>query len=207
MTLAFIGIGKVGSTLAHQFQQQGHQILIGHHNPNSSSVQAALAQNTAFQVRGIQEAIDKADLIFLAIPFQAATTVLDGLKFNEKVLVDCTNPVGAGLRHGLDSIISGAEKIQQWAPDACVVKAYSIYGYENFDGRWRTVEQSPSMLIAGDDANAKQQLVSLNADLGFQTLDTGALSQALHLEHLTLLWISMVRANKQPNFAWAQLLD
>lgn len=207
MKLAFIGIGKVGSTLAHQFQQQGHQILIGHGSPNSSSVKAALAKNAAFQVRGIQEAIDEADLIFLAVPFQATASVLDGLTFSGKVLVDCTNPVGPGLRHGLDSTISGAEKIQQWATDARVVKAYSIYGYENFDGRWRSAEQRPRMLIAGDDASAKQQLVSLNADLGFQTLDTGALSQALHLEHFTLLWVTMVRANKQPNFVWAQLLE
>ncbi len=62
------------------------------------------------------------------------------------------------------------------------------------------------MLIAGDDAESKAQVQSLNDDLGFETLDVGALNQALHLEHMTLLWVKMVRANgHNPHFTWAKL--
>ena len=60
--------------------------------------------------------------------------------------------------------------------------------------------------LAGDDIEAKRQVTSLNSDLGFQTLDVGDLSQSLHLEHMTLLWVKMVRANgHHPNFTWAYL--
>ena len=48
----------------------------------------------------------------------------------------------------------------------------------------------PVMLIAGDDADSKGKVTQLNEDLGFETLDVGALSRALHLEHMTLLWRS-----------------
>ena len=62
------------------------------------------------------------------------------------------------------------------------------------------------MLIASNDGNAKKQVQTLNIDLGFETLDTGNLLQALHLEHMTLLWVKMVRANgHHPHFTWAYL--
>ena len=62
------------------------------------------------------------------------------------------------------------------------------------------------MLIAGNDAEAKAQVGILNTDLGFETLDVGDIPQALHLEHMTLLWVKMVRANgHSPHFTWAYL--
>lgn len=64
----------------------------------------------------------------------------------------------------------------------------------------------PVMLIAGNDSESKKMVGSLNSDLGFETLDVGGLSQSLHLEHMTLLWVKMVRANDHhPNFTWAYL--
>ena len=52
----------------------------------------------------IQEAIDQSDLVFLATPFQVNQSILDGLRFNGKTLVDCTNPVEAGITLGLKSL-------------------------------------------------------------------------------------------------------
>jgi len=115
--------------------------------------------------------------------------------------------VGPGISHGLKSERSGAEVVQELAPDAQVVKAYSIYGFENFaDSSFPASNVKPVMLIAGNDTAAKQQVAALNADLGFETLDTGMLAQSLHLEHMTLLWVKMVRAgDHNPHFAWAYL--
>ena len=48
-------------------------------------------------------------------------------------------------------------------------------------------------------------VAQLNLDLGFDTLDIGDLSQALHMEHMTLLWVSMVRKDKHSLFAWSVL--
>jgi predicted dinucleotide-binding enzyme len=62
------------------------------------------------------------------------------------------------------------------------------------------------MLIAGNDLAAKSVVLNINSDMGFQTLDTGNLDQALHLEHMTLLWVKMVRRDgHHPNFVWAML--
>lgn len=208
MTLAFIGIGNVGFALAHHLQQKGHQILIAHDGgETSTSVQKALAQNPHFLVKPVQQAVTLADVVLLATPFKANEAILKGVQFQGKMLVDCTNPVGPGFTHGLKSERSGAEWVQECAPDARVVKAYSIYGFENFaDATFPAYNVKPVMLIAGNDAAAKKQVAELNTDLGFETLDTGALSQALHLEHMTLLWVKMVRmGGHSPHFAWASL--
>ncbi len=50
-----------------------------------------------------------------------------------KILIDCTNPVGANLSHGLNSLESGSELIQRMVPETKVVKAFTIYGFENFE--------------------------------------------------------------------------
>ena len=207
MKLAFIGIGNVGFALANNLQKKGHEILIAHEDPSSQSVLEAKSKNPFFRVLPVQEAIDDSDLTFLATPFRKNEDILEPLTFNGKTLVDCTNPVGAGISHGLQSVVSGAEKVQEWAADSKVVKAYTIYGYENLENpKFPQYNVKPVMLIAGNDPGAKKQVAMLNEDLGFETLDVGDLSQSLHLEHMTLLWVKMVRAKgHNPNFTWAYL--
>ncbi|WP_299530777.1 NADPH-dependent F420 reductase [Ulvibacterium sp.] len=207
MKLAFIGIGNVGFALADNLQKKGHDIIIAHDNVKSSSVQLAKQKNPKFNALPLQEAVNASDLVFLATPFGINQSILEPLQFHGKTLIDCTNPVGAGISHGLESKTSGAEKVQEWAPDAKVVKSYTIYGYENLiHANFPNYNVKPVMLIAGDYNEAKEQVFPLNSDMGFETLDVGGLSQALHLEHMTLLWVKMVRANgHHPNFTWAYL--
>ncbi|MFH6604135.1 NADPH-dependent F420 reductase [Maribacter algicola] len=207
MKLAFIGIGNVGFSLANNFQKKGHEIIIAHNDVESGSVTKAQAKNTSFLALPIQEAIDASEVIFLATPFKFNEDILKPLEFKGKTLIDCTNPVGAGISHGLESKISGAEKVQEWAKNARVVKAYTIYGFENLENPiFPNHTVKPAMLIAGNNSEAKGKVSLLNTDLGFETIDVGDLSQSLHLEHMTLLWVKMVRANgHHPNFTWAYL--
>lgn len=207
MKLAFIGIGNVGFALANNLQKKGHQIIIAHNEVKSESVVKAQEKNVAFSSLPIQEAINEAEIIFLATPFSANEEILKPLQFKGKPLVDCTNPVGPGISHGLESKISGAEKIQEWARDAKVVKSYTIYGFENLENpNFPNYDVKPVMPIAADNIESKKLVSALNSDLGFYTLDVGSLSQALHMEHMTLLWVKMVRVNgHHPNFTWAYL--
>lgn len=207
MKLAFIGIGNVGFAIANNLQKKGHEIIIAHNDLNSETVKKAFSKNSNFSAEKIQEAIDASDMVFLATPFSVNEEILKPLIFNGKILVDCTNPVGKGLSHGLESKISGAEKIQEWSKDARVVKAYTIYGFENLiDSSYPKYKIKPVMMIAGNNEESKKMITKLNFDLGFETLDTGHLDQALHLEHMTLLWVKMVRRDgRHPNFTWAML--
>jgi hypothetical protein len=207
MTLAFIGIGNVGFALANNLQKKGYKIIVANNDEHSETVQKALAENPNFSVKKIQEAANEAEVVFLATPFKANEEILKTITFNGKVLIDCTNPVGPGISHGLKSDISGSEKVQEWAPDAKVVKAFTIYGFENFrDSSYPNYNVKPVMMIAGNDSKAKSIVNQINTDMGFETCDTGKLDQALHLEHMTLLWVKMARRDgHHPNFVWAML--
>ncbi|WP_020530341.1 NADPH-dependent F420 reductase [Flexithrix dorotheae] len=207
MKLAFIGIGNVGFALANNLQKKGHEIIIAQNELKSESVLQAQTKNQALLAMPIQEAIDQSDIVFLATPFNFNEKILKPLDFGNKILVDCTNPVGPGISHGLESKISGAEKVQEWAKNARVVKSNTIYGFENLENsKFPNYNVKPVMMIAGNDQDPKEQVSLINTDLGFETLDVGDLSQSLHLEHMTLLWVKMVRANgHHPNFTWAYL--
>ena len=206
MKCAFIGIGKVGFALADNLQRKGHQVVIAHDEAKSSSVQKALAANPDLSVLPMQKAVDQAEMVFLATPFAANEALLEGIEWKNQVLIDCTNPVGPGISHGLESKISGAEKVQEWAKGARVVKAFTIYGFENLENAHFPSDTLPVMLMAGEDDAAKRAVGQLIEDMGYQPLDTGSLKQSLHLEHMTLLWVTMVRANgHHPHFTWGYL--
>jgi len=135
-------------------------------------------------------------------------SLLAGLNLAGKILVDCTNPVGPGLTHGLESRTSGAEDVQRLAPGTRVVKAFTIYGFENLQNSAYPGygQLKPAMLIAGDDPAAKQTVGKIAEQLGWRAVDVGPLASALHLEHMTLLWIKMARMQgKGVDFVWAML--
>jgi 8-hydroxy-5-deazaflavin:NADPH oxidoreductase len=199
----------VGAPLADHLQRLGHEVTLAAGDPGSDGVKKALARNPALKVEAPREAVRAADVVFLATPFQANEEVLKGVaaELAGKILVDCTNPVGPGLSHGLSSARSGSEKVQELVPAARVVKAFSIYGFENFeDSRYPAYAVKPAMMFCGNDAAAKTPVGKLIAQLGWEPVDVGGLEQALHLEHMTLLWVRMVRVNgASPHMVWARL--
>ncbi|MFN9395853.1 MAG: NADPH-dependent F420 reductase, partial [Pseudanabaena sp.] len=197
MRIAFIGTGNVGAPLADRLQKLGHQVFIAARNPESKSVLEASKRNSELIVKSLIEAVQEAEIVFLATPFNAIETALAPVKslLDGKILVDCTNPVGANLSHGLQSQISGSETVQEFVPNAHVVKAFTIYGFENFEDSTYAGygDLKPAMLIAGNNQTTKEMVSSLCSQLGWEPVDTGKLSMSLHLEHMTLLWIQMAR--------------
>lgn len=209
MKIAFLGNGSVGAPLADHLQRAGHEVTLAARSADGESVQRARARNAALQVAEPAAAVAAAEVVFLATPYQANAAVLPPLAaaLAGKVLVDCTNPVGPGLSHGLQSQRSGSAEVQRLAPRARVVKAFTIYGFENLDdNRFPNANVKPAMMYCGDDVAAKAQVSVLIAQLGWEPLDVGGLAQALHLEHMTLLWIRMVRMGpRSPHIVWAAL--
>lgn len=209
MKIAFIGVGKVGAPLAVHLAEAGHDVVLAESKDGSSTVEAALARSKRLTARPVTDAVRSAEIVFLATPFAANESLVRPLAeaLAGKVLVDCTNPVGPGLTHGLKSERSGSELLQALAPKASVVKAFTIYGFENLeDPSYPAYGVKPAMLFCGDDGDAKARVGRLIADCGFEPVDVGGLVQALHLEHMTLLWVRMVRAGgHSPNLVWGAL--
>jgi len=209
MKIAFIGYGRVGAPLADQLQRLGHEVTLATNNPNSNSLRVALAKNPGLKIAAPKEAVKDAEVVFLATPFQANEAALKAVsdEIKGKILIDCTNPVGPNLTHGLNNVQSGSEMVQALVPGSHVVKAFSIYGFENFeDNTFPGYDLKPVMMYCGQSASAKATVGDLITQLGWEPLDVGDLEQALHLEHMTLLWVRMVRVSgHSPHMVWGML--
>ena len=209
MNITFIGYGHVGAPLADHLQRLGHTVTLAARDVNSDAVRKVQARNPALKALPLEQAVREAEVVFLATPFMVNAEVVPPLAeaLSGKVLVDCTNPVGPGLSHGLNSTQAGSQALQAMAPGARVVKAFSIYGFENFENSaYPGYGVKPVMLFCGNDASAKGTTASLISQLGWEPMDVGGLEQALHLEHMTLMWVRMVRVKGHtPNLVWAAL--
>ncbi len=209
MNITFIGYGNVGAPLADHLQHRGHTVTLAARDPKSDAVRKVQARNAALKALMPKPAVLGADVVFLATPFAAQADVVTPLAdaLAGKVLVDCTNPVGPGLSHGLNSTQSGTQALQALAPRAKVVKAFTIYGFENFENNvFPGYNVKPLMMFCGADAEAKSVVSGLIGQLGWEPVDVGGLEQALHLEHMTLLWVRMVRVQgHSPHLVWGAL--
>jgi predicted dinucleotide-binding enzyme len=194
LIIAIIGTGHVGTALAKGWSRAGHQLVLGVRDPAKA---ASLASETKAAAKTPQQAAASADVVVLALPWQAAegaVKTLGGLK--GKIVIDCMNPLTMqngqlALDRGFTT--SGAETLAEWIPDARIVKTLNQIGAglmaDNAD-----LPHRPVMFMAGNDAAAKNAVVPLLSDLGFEPLDAGDLTKARLLEPFAMLWISQAFA-------------
>ena len=209
MKIAFLGHGNVGGALAAGLATAGHEVVVAARDLESPSVQRALARHDGLSAKLLSEAVDWAETVFLATPYSANGAVLDAAGDLEgKVLVDCTNPIGPGLELAVGGSNSGGEMVQRMRRLARVVKAFTVYGFENFeDSSYPGYgELRPAMPICGDDPTANEAVGALAADLGWEPIMTGMMKMARYLEPMTMLWIEMARVQgRGSGFTWAML--
>lgn len=195
MRIAIIGAGNVGGTLGRRWLKLGHEVVFGVRDPQGATADRLRAE-LAGQLRlaSPAEAAAFAEIVVLTVPSAAAESTTASLgDLTAKVLVDATNPVGAGFAHAYAEG-SVAERVAAAAPGAHVVKAFNTTGFNIMaDPQFGT--ESASLFVCGDDSAAMEQVQTLAAALGFDPVDCGPLRQARLLEHLALLWISMAMAH------------
>jgi len=191
MRIAIIGTGRVGTALGTGWTAAGHRVVYGSRRP----AEVDCGVGTADTIAGAARA---AEVVVLATPFSA---ILDAIAaagdLSGKVVVDATNPMGAG---------PGAETVAAAAgAGAKVVKAFNTMGFETMADP--SIEGRAALgLVAGDDAEAKATVLQLAHDLGFDAVDAGGLDAAPLLEHLAELWVHLAfRAGQGRGMAFALL--
>jgi NADPH-dependent F420 reductase len=139
------------------------------------------------------------DIVVLAVPYPAVEGVLAqrGESLAGKVVVDITNPLNFETFDSLTvpSDSSATAEIAAALPDSRVVKAFNT----NFASTLDSGSVGPlttTVLIAGDDADAKSLVAKLVTDGGLEAIDAGALSRARELEAIGFLQIKLASAEK-----------
>lgn len=190
-TIAMIGTGDLARALGPEFAESGHDIIYGSRNPDRDEVRELVGRTGASaSATGPSEAAARADIVMLAVPWNAVEEVVANLgDLSGKIVIDPTNPrmVGDdGLRdYSVDP--SNGEWIQRWAPDAKVVKAFNTMN-------WATMVEPASsggpvtVPIVGNDAEAKATVAALIEGIGLEPIDLGPIRFAHGLETLYILW-------------------
>ena len=139
------------------------------------------------------------DIVVLAVPYPAVADVLAkrGDQLADKIVVDVTNPLNFET---FDSLVvpadgSAAAEIAAALPQSRVLKAFNTTFAGTLAGG--TIGGLPTtVLIAGDDANAKSLLAGIVTAGGLHAIDAGSLSRARELEALGFLQLTLAAAEK-----------
>ena len=134
------------------------------------------------------------DIVVLAVPYPAVASVLAerGESLAGKIVVDITNPLNFETFDSLTVPADGsaAAEIAAALPESRVLKAFNT----NFASTLASgaVGSLPTtVLIAGDDADAKSQLAGIVSVAGLEAVDAGSLSRARELEAVGFLQLTL----------------
>jgi hypothetical protein len=106
------------------------------------------------------------------------------------VVIDATNALTPQMELALGFTTSGAEELQRKLPEAKIVKAFNT-SFAAVMSTGQINGEKLAGLVAGDDADAKAEVLGLVQQLGFDPVDAGPLASARLLEPLALLNIKL----------------
>lgn len=177
--LSILGTGNMGQAIATIAAKGGH------------SVQQLGENDLASPVTG--------DIVVLAVPYPAVSDVIAqrGEQLAGKIVVDITNPLDFET---FDSLVvpadsSAAEEIAAALPSSRVLKAFNT----TFAGTLAAGTVGPlttTVLIAGDDAEAKSALAEVVTSGGLKAIDAGTLKRARELEAVGFLQLTLAVGEK-----------
>lgn len=177
--VSIIGTGNMGQAIAAVAGKGGH------------TVQLLGENDTDTQVSG--------DIVVLAVPYPAVSDVIAqrGESLADKTVVDITNPLNFET---FDSLVvpadsSAAAEIAAALPQSRVLKAFNT----TFAGTLAAGTVGPlttTVLIAGDDTEAKSTLAGILTSGGLNAIDAGTLKRARELEAIGFLQLTLAANEK-----------
>jgi NADPH-dependent F420 reductase len=172
--LSILGTGNMGKAIAAVAANGGH------------TVQLLGAGDLATAVTG--------DIVVLAVPYPAVADVIAqrGESLAGRIVVDITNPLDFET---FDSLVvpadsSAAAQIAAALPESRVLKAFNT----TFAATLAAGTVGPlttTVLIAGDDADAKSALAGVFTSGGLDVIDAGSLKRARELEAVGFLQLTL----------------
>lgn len=194
MNIAIIGTGNIGSGLAQTFARAAQSVIVTDKDQAKAAdlVRSLAAKGLQVRHAVLAEAVAKADVVILSVPYAAVKALSLEVDFTGKTVIDVTNPVNedfSGILLGFDN--SAAEEIARLLPAAHVVKAFNTVFAQIYDQGLDFGGRAVPTFVASDHATAKASVISLATKAGFAPVDAGPLSNARYIEPLGYLNIQL----------------
>jgi NADPH-dependent F420 reductase len=198
LTLGILGgTGKEGQGLAYRWAQAGYPVLIGSRQEDKARAAADdLNRRLGSEVvKGMQNegAAAACDIAVLTVPYAAQRALLEAVAphLKGKVLVDVTAPLGSPDPSVAVTPPGGSaarEAQNTLGQGVKVVAAFQSISHTLLLG------DGPiecDVLVCGDDAEARQQVLRLAAAAGMVAWDAGPLGNAMVVEGLTAILLGI----------------
>jgi predicted dinucleotide-binding enzyme len=191
MKIAVIGTGHIGGTLGAKWQAAGHEVTYGSRQAEGQAGGEGQAGPGGAPLRAIGDALAGAEVVVFAVPGGAVAEVAagHGKALDGKVVVDATNRMGADRADNLDTI-TGA------APDAKYVRAFNIYGWENF----ADPQPGTTLFFAADPA-ARAMTEELVRAVGLEPAYVGGTDATATVNGIAALWFALMRERGERRLA------
>jgi len=187
-TVAIIGTGNIGSTLAANFAAGGQDFLLAGRDQEAARKIAADLDGHA-EAASVDEAVDRADVLVLAVWLDAFEQLLAqyGERLAGKVIVDPTNPVGPDSDGNYRKVIPEQESSGQilaglLPAGARLVKAFGTLSAPTLSAAARQEPERAVLFYAADDAAAGDLVADLIRAGGYEPVRVGGLDQSIRIE-------------------------
>jgi predicted dinucleotide-binding enzyme len=187
-TVAIIGTGTLGSTLAANFAAGGQDFLLAGRDQEAARKLASGLDGHA-EVVSVDEAVDRADVLVLAVWFDSFKELIAqyGERLSGKVIVDPTNPTGPDGHGGFRKIIGEQESSGQilaglLPAGARLVKAFGTLSAGTLAAAARQEPDRAVEFYAADDDAAGDLVAGLIRAGGYEPVQVGGLDQSIRIE-------------------------
>ena len=189
-TVAIIGTGNIGGTLAADFAAGGRDFLLAGRDADAALKVAASAGGHA-EVVSVDEAVRRANVLVIAVWLDDFKQLIAeyGEQLTGKVIVDPTNPVGPDGAGGYRKVIGEDESSGQilaglLPAGARPVQAFGTLSAPSLAGAaWQEPERAVLFYATDDDA-AGDLVADLIRSAGFDPVRVGGLDQSVRIEML-----------------------
>ena len=199
MKIGIIGAGNIGSTLARKLVKAGHSVLIA--NSRGPETLKSLAEETGAKAVSARDATQDVNVIILSIPFAKLPQLRAFIARlpDDVVVVDTTNyfPV----RDGHIPAIDDGQVESLWVSEQIghpLIKTWNHILAVDLAGKGKPAgaEGRIALSVAGDDPAAKNAVMSLVEDTGFDAIDGGSLAESWRQQPITRAYCSELTADE-----------
>ncbi|NKI90405.1 hypothetical protein HBN54_003009 [Hymenobacter sp. 1B] len=202
MNIGIIGAGHIGSALAVRLTSLGHSVKIA--NSRGPETLKDVAQKTGATPVTAREAAQHGDIIVVTIPLKnipdLPKDLFEGVAADVPV-IDTSNYYPM-LRDGhMPELETGDLTESEWVQQHLgrpVVKVFNNIYADHLENKGQAAGTPGriSLPVAGDDAAAKQKVMALVDELGFDAVDDGTLHESWRQQPGTLSYGADLPADK-----------
>ena len=183
MKIGIIGSGNMGRSLGILWAEQGHEVFFGARTPEKGRDISAVAGHKTQGGSNEEAAAFGTVLLYNVRGLNPAEVFSSVSVLDDKILIDCNNQEIPKNFEYPAITRSLAEKLADEVPKARVVKAFNTMAQELFELAPDPLKSyNVSVFVACDDDEARQTVMQLATEIGFQAIDCGELRHARLIE-------------------------